>query len=434
MHEQLGGWDAVAAHLGVSGRTLSRYRAGLSSVQASVEQVSAPAPVVSNDLTDLVAKLAAAMSAQSAATQQLLLKISGNGAVIEPVRKPVTQKPVAAQRPVPAAQSAKADVPVFDRIQSAKRKADRHHPTDQKGLNSEYVGPLGDGRPYAGEIFGVSKRRHARVSASASTRPRTTLVIGDSHFHPGLIEKTSRCMMLASLHAVAIRPEHIVHIGDGSDWASLCRHTRNDTWKAREKPSLNQDLQCFRENWTVLNQALDEHGIANGKRHYCWGNHDAWISTFEDSTPELKGLASGELKEILRVAGWTDTDYGEYYWIGGVAYVHVPLNIMARPAGGQTAENTIALQSTRDTVFGHTHRHAVGRRPKFDGVVTTAVNAGSCMPELYVGEYAQLTQGRALDYGVLEVVDFDGRIQSFRFVTMRELEARYGAEADRRLA
>ncbi|MBB3175428.1 hypothetical protein FHR90_003283 [Endobacter medicaginis] len=432
MHQQLGGWDAVAAHLGVSGRTLSRYRAGLSAVEAPVEQVSAPATAVSTDLTDLVAQLAAAMSAQSAATQQLLLKISGNGAVVEPVRKPVTQKPVAAQRP--AAQATKADVPVFDRLQAAKRRAAKHHPTDQKDLDSEYVGPLGDGRPYAGEIFGVSKKRRPRIGATPVTSPRTTLVIGDSHFHPAITPLTMRAMTLVSLHAAAIQPEHLVHIGDGGDWSSVCRHVRNDTWKAREKPSLRQDLDCFRENWIQLNRALDEHGVAVGKRNYCWGNHDAWLSTFEDDHPELKGLATGELSEILRDSGWSATDYGEYYFIGGVAYTHVPLNGMGRPVGGQTGENTVAMQSSRDTVFGHTHRYAMARRPRMDGVIGTTLNCGSSMPEYYVGEYAQLSQGRALDYGVLEVVDFDCRIQSHRFVTMRELEARYGADADRRLA
>ena len=297
-----------------------------------------------------------------------------------------------------------------------------------------FVGPLGDNRPYAGEIFGTKVRRKARVAAMPTTAPRLTLVIGDSHFHPAIAPLTIRCMTLAALHAVDRKPEHIVHIGDGGDWSSVCRHTRNDTWAAREKPSIRQDLDGFRENWNALNAPLDEAYIATGARHYCMGNHDAWLNNFEDDHPELHGLATGEHIDILRGAGWSHTDYGEYYWLGGVGYVHVPLNIMGRPAGGQTAENTIAMQSARDTVLGHTHRHAVGRRIKMDGVTVTALNCGSSMPEFYVGEYAQLGQGRALDYGVLEVIDFDSRIQSFRFVSMRELEVRYGEQADRRLA
>ena len=177
--------------------------------------------------------------------------------------------------------------------------------------------------------------------------------------------------------------------------------------------------------WEALNRPLWRADV-HPKKHYCWGNHDAWLHTYEDDHFEIKGMATGELSEILENAGWSQTDYGEYYWIGDVGYVHVPLNIMGRPAGGQTAENTVAMQSVHDTVFGHTHRLGVGRRVKFDGEVVTVLNTASSMPEYYVGEYAQLTQGKRMDYGVLEVTDFDGRIQSHRFVSMREPDALYG--------
>jgi hypothetical protein len=66
-----------------------------------------------------------------------------------------------------------------------------------------------------------------------------------------------------------------------------------------------------------------------------------------------------------------------------------------------------------------------------DGQIVTVLSVGPSMPEFYVGEYAQLTQGRKMDYGCLEVTDYDGRIQSYRHVPMRELEHRYGAQADK---
>jgi hypothetical protein len=98
----------------------------------------------------------------------------------------------------------------------------------------------------------------------------------------------------------------------------------------------------------------------SGRRHYTKCNHRAWLWTFEDKHPELAGFAIGEFDEILATEGWSFSDYGEYYWLGGMAHVHVPLNLMGRPVGGQTAENTIGMQSTRDTVFG---AHAPRRRP-----------------------------------------------------------------------
>ena len=295
------------------------------------------------------------------------------------------------------------------------------------------VGPLGTSEPYNGEMFGITKRRRPLIGAPVTSVPRTTLVIGDSHFHPAITDQTSRVMMLAGMHAATIKPEHIVHIGDASDFASLCHHQRNDTWKAKTKPSIRQDLDCMRENWTALNRVLFDKGVI-AKRHLCLGNHDGdWPARFEDNTPECIGLVTNEIKDIVVNSGWTMSEYGEMYWIGDVGYTHVPLNIMGKPVAGQTAENTVAMQSTRDKVYGHTHRHAVGRRVKFGDPTVTVVNCGSSMPERYVGDFAQLTQGAQLSYGVLEVVDFDGRIQSFRFVSMRELEHRYGSAVDHML-
>jgi hypothetical protein len=292
------------------------------------------------------------------------------------------------------------------------------------------MGILGDDSPYEGEIWGITTKRRPRIGRPASSVPRTTVIIGDSHFHPAILDKTRRCMTLVGLHVARTSPHDVVHIGDGPDMSSVCNHVRNDTWKAREKPSIRQDLDCFRDNMRTLSRAF---GAWDGKRHYCKGNHDAWLWTYEDNHPEIKGIATGEFDDILTAEEWTHTDYGEYYWLGGVGYVHVPLNLMGRPVGGQTAENTISMQSTRDTVFGHTHRKGVAQRIKFDGEIVTTLNAGSSMPEFYVGEYAQLTQGRRIDYGCLEVTDYDGRIQSYRHIPMRELEHLYGAAADRML-
>ena len=422
IYAEAGSYAGVARRLGVSEnavRTLRRrigepvpvqdltaYRNGRQAHQDTHEQIAAVKPEAASPVPT------PDFQAMASAFMQLMMSQMA-GAM--PTAAPANTPEPAVIAPVPEKR-------VFAQVKSA---AATHSDED-------YVGPLGDGRPYAGEIWGVTKKRKPLVLAAANSRPRTTLVIGDSHFHPGILPQTLRAMTLVGLHASEIMPEHIVHIGDGGDWASACQHVRNDTWKAKDKPSIRQDLDCFRENWNALNRPMNDGGVTQ-QRHYCYGNHDAWLVTLEDAHPEMRGLATGELQDILEGQGWTSSDYGEYAFIGGVGYVHVPLNMMGRPVGGQTGENTIANQSTRDTVFGHTHRHAVARRPKMDGVLTTVINCGSSMPAYYVGDYAQLTQGRALDYGVLEVTEFDGRIQSFRFVTMRELEHRYGKDADRRL-
>ena len=291
------------------------------------------------------------------------------------------------------------------------------------------VDALGKSSDYDGEIYGCTVKRRPLIGAPASATPIRILAVGDTHFHPAILDRTRRVMTLVGLQAASGHYEHLVHIGDVSDLASVCRHVRNDTWKAREKPSIRQDFKCMASNMAALNAPLVRANVAI-KKHVTKGNHCAWLSAFEDDTPELKGHLVSEFDGILEDCGWTHSDYGEFYYVGDVGFVHVPLNLMGRPVGGQTGENTIAMQSTRDTVFGHTHRYGMARRGKMDGRTVTALNVGSSMPEYYVGEYAQLTAGRKLDYGCTEITVFDGRIQSHRFLPFRELEATHGVEAD----
>ncbi|PHK92933.1 hypothetical protein CR162_21285 [Pseudoroseomonas rhizosphaerae] len=336
---------------------------------------------------------------------------------LEPVAAPVAEKP---RFRVPAGSVKSLQKPnVISRMDQA--------PAQQQ---VEKFSPLGDSGPYLGEMFGTSIRRSPIIDAPVSSSPIQVTTIGDTHFHPGLDHLTTRLMLLAGIHVAETRTPYLRHIGDTSDFASLCRHTRNDTWKARQKPSIRQDLDSLRLNWDALNLPLELYNHKPQKR-VTLGNHCAWAETFEDANPELKGLITGERDSIFRAHGWEVSAYGEFAFLGGVAFTHVPLNIMGKPAGGQTPEVTISNQVTHDLVFGHTHRRNSVLRPKMGyNNRVNVVNVGSAMPEFYVGEYAQLTQGSAVTYGISQMTIFDGRIQSERHIPWREMEMMYGKTAD----
>jgi len=296
-----------------------------------------------------------------------------------------------------------------------------------------YAQPAGPGTAQAGSMFGTQAKAEPKVVEEASDEVVRDLVLGDSHFHPAIVPQATRMMTLCGLHAVAIGPRNLVHIGDAGDWASVCRHVRNDTYRARFKPRIDEDFEAFRTCWAALNRPMDEAGVT-ASRHFTQGNHEAWLVQHEEAVPECYGQYTGELDGIMALSGWHSYPFGEYVFIGGVAYTHVPLNLMGRPAGGQTAENTVALQSVYDTVIGHTHRFAMGRRVKFGPAqAVTVLNAGSTMPFGYVGDYAQRSQGSHVDSGVLEVVRKRGRIIGWAFRSAEELEALYGPQADKLL-
>jgi hypothetical protein len=236
-------------------------------------------------------------------------------------------------------------------------------------------------------------------------------------------------MTLAGLHAVRFKPDNLVHLGDLVDWASVAKKT---TWGEAPKPSNRQDLNNAIANLRALNAPIIAAGVQTA-RHYCKGNHDVLTTNFKGADPKREGSLNNLFENALADAGFTFSDYGEYYWLGNVGYVHIPLTIMSQPVGGSSGapENIVSADSTRDTVFAHTHRWGASRNLKLDGKIVTALNVGSSQPEFYCGEYAQLGQGRKQSYGIMEITDFDGSIQSHRFVTLRELEALYGREADR---
>ena len=59
--------------------------------------------------------------------------------------------------------------------------------------------------------------------------------------------------------------------------------------------------------------------------------------------------------------GWVYQLYGDFYFIKGVAFVHVPLNEIGREIGGKMAEaSQVSNGATHDIVFGHSHREILG--------------------------------------------------------------------------
>lgn len=276
---------------------------------------------------------------------------------------------------------------------------------------------------YDDVAWGVEVVRPQHVGRLPSRTPRKVLVVADTHWDPRIATQTLRAMLLISLHAAEYRPDDLVHLGDGPDFASLRRGASgNDAAIPRKL-----ELTNARSNLEALCRFLP----TKASRHYCMGNHDQRLVTFRGADPERDGSAAQTWAAALDEFGFTTSDFGEYHWIGGVGYVHVPLTVTGDPVGGEYPEATVARDSTRDTVFGHCHRYSMSRVQKFDGRTVTALCAGMSMPEFFVRECSQLGRGRSPSHGILEITDFDGRIQSHRFVPMRELEIRFGHEVDR---
>lgn len=368
-----------------------------------------------------------------------------------PFRRPVVQHrpsalsiPAAPQKPVtqqtPAATSATVPTPAqkddgIDLEAALARLENRLGDVIERRISER----LAAAQPAAPQPPAAEPLRHEQrlygsvpqqaILAPISDDPIRVLAVGDTHDHP---TRGKRRFALFGHHAVAWEADWLVPIGDFTDANSFCHHVRDDTYKARQKPTHDEDLASFDAAFEALVEPIRDSG-RDMLGHVTLGNHEQWVYNAENDSPQSHGTWSSRLERSITSRGFTFSPYGQFVFIGGVGFVHVPLNMMGRPAGGgKNGERTIANEATFDIVFGHTHRYHHLPVAKL-GVrnTLTVVNLGSGMPDQYVGDHAENTPN-GYHYGVVELVIRSGRIQSSRHVPMDELERLHGHKvADR---
>lgn len=260
-----------------------------------------------------------------------------------------------------------------------------------------------------------------KVRVAASNAPMRVLAIGDAHDSPKLPKDRFAWM---GKHAAETRPSHIVQIGDLLTLDSLNSHEGNETLGGKTKPAYQVDLASGREALDAFNTQLPSDYTP--KRHITKGNHCARAKRYENEAPETEGMITGDLNNLFESAGWTFTEYGDFYYLGGVAFVHVPLNRMGRPYGGKNAESQIANDTVGDLVFGHSHIARMWRAPKIGPAQhVTVLNLGCALPDGHIEDYA-LASTTGWTYGIYDLTIGGGHILSASFIPMAELDRRYG--------
>ncbi len=110
------------------------------------------------------------------------------------------------------------------------------------------------------------------------------MVIGDAHDDPRVPDKSRFALMGA--HAEATRPDVILSIGDFLDFASLSTHEREDTYKARGKPSFMEDMASGLDALQVFDAQLSPD--FHPRKHIRRGSAQA--NQRRGSTPSYLGL------------------------------------------------------------------------------------------------------------------------------------------------
>jgi predicted phosphodiesterase len=244
------------------------------------------------------------------------------------------------------------------------------------------------------------------------------LIIGDTHDSPHIPQ--DRFIWIGK-YIKDHSPDYIVHIGDCGSFDSLSHFQANDTQQGKLKDAYLVDLESMRKALSILHKY-----IKDIPHHICLGNHEMRVHKFEERIPEIQGIMKKSLYNSFYDYGWTVSEYGEFKYIGGVAFVHAPLNIMGREYGGKNAEVQIANDSVHDLVFGHTHKARDWKAIKIGSKQwVRIINVGCSLPYGHIEEYAKLNMN-GWSWNITEIGIWDNHIQENTFISMDRLEREYG--------
>lgn len=265
-------------------------------------------------------------------------------------------------------------------------------------------------------FFSNNKPKYIGGRTDSST---TVIAIGDTHDQPGMPKDRFKWI---ARHCVAVMPHRIVQIGDFCSWDSVSTHEAPGSVGHAMRPSFKTDLESCEEAMGLFFKEIKDLNIP---MELTAGNHEDRVQRFENKNAETVGTLYMQFEELCARYRWRLHPYGQWLFIDGVGFTHVPKNIMGKPYGGQNSENQIANHATHSIVFGHTHRSTFRKTPKI-GLNNSieVLNLGSAMPDGYVAKYAG-TATSGWSYGIYELSIRSGHIMSHRFIDMSELQRRY---------
>lgn len=268
-----------------------------------------------------------------------------------------------------------------------------------------------------------------------SVRPRVdvagerwrVLAIGDAHSAPGVESDRFRWI---GRHAAEWGERHhedktaIVQIGDLLSFDSLCRFEGNETVAGRLKPSFEQDIGAGHRDLAELDKGLN--GFRPDVKHVTLGNHEDRVISFTNRNPEVFGVFTGMVDNLLMSHQWAYSPFGNIFYLGGVGFTHYPLTTLGKPYGGKTALQRAANDLLHDLVVGHDHKSQHVRMPKIGTNLSVQVlGLGCALPHGHLESYIKHDQMSGWSYGIYELLIDEGRIQSAKHISMLELEERY---------
>jgi len=220
--------------------------------------------------------------------------------------------------------------------------------------------------------------------------------------------------------------KNVICVGDYASMESLSTHEKPGSKADRSRPSLSAEFAASRESQDILFDGCGH--IPKTHRYMIKGNHEHRFDRWAEANPALADSIDFDGDSGFTENWGTIRRYGEWQTVRGVDYTHVPFNAMGQPISGIWRTRTVALQSPRSVIFGHSHNMQFSSVAFFgsDNHSRCALSGPAFQDGDKMPNYAKNLQ-TGWSYGVLLVLPLgENNGFSFKWISMQELKYIYG--------
>lgn len=250
--------------------------------------------------------------------------------------------------------------------------------------------------------------------------PIRVAVIGDAHDSPHLRDKSRFRWLGCYIEEHGI--ERVVSVGDWMTMDCFSSHTDRASFEGLAKPTFQQDIDSFHESQQAFQSGLAGH---RPKKDITLGNHEHRAWRYDNLHPD--GASHSFLVEqAFAQWGWRTRIYGEYRFIDGVGFVHVPFNALGRPL----TQNQRPNKAMFDTVHGDDHRATQLTDYKAGPYRSpTIYSAGTALPPGYIEGFTG-KGGSTWRTGIADATIWGSYVRRWSFEEMILLKRRYGRSGE----
>ena len=268
------------------------------------------------------------------------------------------------------------------------------------------------------EIHDLKRELARRSPPSKSTKPRTHLVIGDSHADPDV--PNDRYVWLGRLVA-EVRPDVVVDIGDWADMPSLSSYDKGK--RSFEGRRYHRDVDQAVKAREVFHRELK--GLKYKPRFiHTQGNHEYRITKATDEHPALDGLISTDDLKVKEF-GWEEHGFLVPVVVDGIAYSHYfASGIMGRSIGGMHLASALLRLGFHSCIQGHSHTFDHAERTRVDGSKVLGMSVG-CYFDHFMSWAG--SQANAMYYrGIVILRDVENGYGQVEKISLDTIRRKYG--------